>query len=58
MPIQTVCIFCGSNTGRNEIYADATRALVRFLASADIRIVFGGGKVGLMGVVAEAAIAA
>ncbi len=58
MPVQTVCIFCGSNTGRNEVYADATRALVRILADADIRIVFGGGKVGLMGVVAEAAIAA
>ncbi len=58
MPIQTVCIFCGSNTGRNEAYADATRALVRALAAVGIKIVFGGGKVGLMGVVAEAAIAA
>ena len=56
MSIQTVCIFCGSNTGRNEVYADATRAQVRILAAAGIRIVFGGGKVGLMGVVAETAL--
>ncbi len=58
MSIQTICIFCGSNTGKNEVYADTTRALVRMLASAGIKIVFGGGKIGLMGVVAETAIAA
>jgi uncharacterized protein (TIGR00730 family) len=56
MSIQTVCIFCGSNTGRSEVYADAARAQVRVLAAAGIRIVFGGGKVGLMGVVAETAL--
>ncbi len=58
MLIQTICIFCGSNTGKNEVYAEATRTLVRTLAAAGIKIVFGGGKVGLMGVVAETAIAA
>ncbi len=58
MPIKSVCIFCGSNTGRDEVYAEVTRALVRTLAAAGIKIVFGGGKVGLMGVVAETAIAA
>lgn len=58
MPIKSICIFCGSNTGGNEVYAEVARGLVRRLAAADIRIVFGGGKVGLMGVVAEAAIAA
>ncbi len=58
MPIQSVCIFCGSNTGRDPVYAEATRVLVAALASAGIKIIFGGGKVGLMGVVAEAAIAA
>ena len=58
MPINTICIFCGSNTGKNEVYAEATRTLVRTLAAAGIKIVFGGGKVGLMGVVAETAIAA
>ena len=58
MSISTVCIFCGSNSGNNEVYAETTRALVRALAAAGIRIVFGGGKVGLMGVVAESAIKA
>jgi uncharacterized protein (TIGR00730 family) len=56
--MQSVCIFCGSNPGKSPVYAEATRALVQALATAGIRIVFGGGKVGLMGVVAEAAIAA
>lgn len=58
MPIKSVCIFCGSNTGRDPVYAEATRRLVRILAAAGIKIVFGGGKVGLMGVVAESAIEA
>lgn len=58
MTISTVCIFCGSNTGKNEVYAETTRTLVRTLAAAGIKIVFGGGKVGLMGVVAETALGA
>jgi len=56
--MQSVCIFCGSNTGREAVYAEATRALVQALAAAGIRIVYGGGNIGLMGVVGEAAIAA
>lgn len=58
MPIQSVCIFCGSNNGRDPVYAEATRVMVAALAAAGIKIVFGGGKVGLMGVVAEAALEA
>lgn len=50
-------IFCGSNTGKSAVYAEATRAMVRAIAAAGIRIVFGGGNIGLMGVVAETAIA-
>lgn len=56
--MKSICIFCGSNPGKGTVYADATRAMVRAIASAGIRIVFGGGKVGLMGVVAETAIEA
>lgn len=56
--MQSVCIFCGSNVGREAVYAEATRELVQALASSEIRIVFGGGNIGLMGVVAEAALAA
>ncbi|MGA0024898.1 MAG: TIGR00730 family Rossman fold protein [Burkholderiales bacterium] len=55
--MNNICIFCGSNTGQGTIYSDAARALVRTIAAAGHRIVFGGGKVGLMGVIAETAIA-
>lgn len=55
--MNSICIFCGSNPGKSSIYADATRATVRAIAAAGMNIVFGGGKVGLMGVVAETAIA-
>lgn len=57
MAMDSICIFCGSNPGKDRIYADATRATVRAIAAAGMKIVFGGGKVGLMGVVAETAIA-
>ena len=56
--MQSVCIFCGSNTGREALYAEATRALVQALAAAGIRIVYGGGNIGLMGVVGQAALEA
>lgn len=56
--MKNVCIFCGSNSGRGTAYADATRAMVRAIADAGMGIVFGGGNIGLMGVVAEAALAA
>lgn len=53
-----ICIFCGSNTGKDGRYVEATRTLVRALADARLKIIFGGGRVGLMGVVAESALAA
>ena len=56
--MQSICIFCGSNAGKSPVYADAARVVVSAAAAADMKIVFGGGKVGLMGVVAEAALAA
>ncbi len=56
--MDSICIFCGSNTGRGTAYAGAARAMVHAIAAAGMRIVFGGGRVGLMGVVAEAALAA
>ncbi len=56
MSIHSICIFCGSNTGKDGIYAEATRAMVRAIAAAGMKIVFGGGKIGLMGVVAETAL--
>ena len=56
--MKSICVFCGSNYGKGTAYIEATRAMVRVLAAAGIMIVFGGGKVGLMGVVAETAIEA
>ena len=56
--MQSVCVFCGSNTGADAAYAEATRALARAAVAAGCRIVYGGGSIGLMGVLADAALAA
>ena len=52
-----LCVFCGSSVGANPAFADAARALATELAQRQIGIVYGGGNVGLMGVVADAALA-
>ncbi|MEQ1776557.1 MAG: TIGR00730 family Rossman fold protein, partial [Burkholderiales bacterium] len=54
----SVCVFCGTATGTDPQYADAARTIARLLVQKGCRIIFGGGKVGLMGIVAEAAMAA
>ena len=56
--MRTVCVFCGSNSGRGETYAEAGRALVQAIARHGLKLVFGGGSIGLMGVIAEAALGA
>ena len=56
--MQSVCVFCGSNTGADAAYAEAARALARAIAAAGVRLVYGGGSIGLMGVLADAALAA
>jgi uncharacterized protein (TIGR00730 family) len=53
-----IAVFCGSNTGGRPAYAAAARALARELVARDLGLVFGGGCVGLMGVVADAVLAA
>jgi uncharacterized protein (TIGR00730 family) len=53
-----ICVFCGSNTGGRPAYAAAARELARELVARDLGLVFGGGCVGLMGVVADAVLAA
>ncbi len=53
-----LCVFCGSSAGANPAFADAARVLATELARRQIGIVYGGGNVGLMGVVADAALAA
>ena len=56
--ISSVCVFCGSSTPADPRYADAAQALGTELADRGIELVFGGGQVGLMGVLADAALAA
>jgi uncharacterized protein (TIGR00730 family) len=56
--ISSVCVFCGSSTPADPRYADAARALGTELADRGIELVYGGGQVGLMGVLADAALAA
>lgn len=52
-----VCVFCGSSIGEDAAYADAARALGQLLAQSDHSLIYGGAKVGLMGLIADAALA-
>jgi uncharacterized protein (TIGR00730 family) len=49
-----VCVFCGSSKGKNPVFAEAARELGRLLAENSHALVYGGGNVGLMGIVADA----
>jgi len=53
-----LCVFCGSSTGLDPAFASAARTLATELAARGIDVVYGGGNVGLMGIVADAALAA
>jgi len=55
--MQRICVFCGSSPGLNQGYANAARALGRELAGRGLDLVYGGGSVGLMGVLADAVLA-
>ena len=55
--MRRVCVFCGSNLGNKPDYADTARALGSLIARSGMGLVYGGGNVGLMGVVADAALA-
>jgi len=57
-PLGAVCVFCGSSTGEDPAFAAAARAFGRTLARRGTTLVYGGGHVGLMGVLADAALAA
>jgi uncharacterized protein (TIGR00730 family) len=58
MSLTSVCVFCGASTGTNPVYREAAIALGRTLAERKLTLIYGGGAVGLMGVVADAALAA
>ena len=56
--MQSIGVFCGSNTGSGTAYADAARRLARAIAGRGLKLVYGGGSIGLMGELGEAALAA
>ena len=57
-PARAVCVFCGSSPGANPAFTDAAADFGRGLAARGVGLVYGGASIGLMGVVADAAIAA
>lgn len=58
MKMEAICVYCGSNAGVREAYADAARAFGRMLAENGITLVYGGASIGVMGQVADAALEA
>jgi uncharacterized protein (TIGR00730 family) len=53
-----ICVFCGSSSGNDSVYANAARTVGQGLADKEHDLVYGGGRAGLMGIVADAALAA
>jgi uncharacterized protein (TIGR00730 family) len=51
--MQRLCVFCGSSGGSRPIYAEATRGLGKALVAHGVGLVYGGGHVGLMGILAD-----
>ncbi len=56
--MQAVCVFCGSARGKNPLYAEEARRLGQLMVQAGLTLVFGGGHIGLMGVIADTVLAA
>lgn len=56
--MHSLCVFCGSNAGAHGAYADAAREVGRAIATRGLRLVYGGASVGLMGALADSALAA
>jgi uncharacterized protein (TIGR00730 family) len=52
--LQRICVFCGSSSGIREVYQQAAQTVGRLLCRRGIELVYGGGHVGLMGIVADA----
>jgi uncharacterized protein (TIGR00730 family) len=55
--LNSICVFCGSSAGHDPLYAEVARRVGETLARRGIRLVYGGGRIGLMGEVARAALA-
>jgi len=57
MEIRSICIYCGSNPGTRPEYIEQARSFARMLARRGIRVVYGGASIGIMGAIADAALA-
>jgi uncharacterized protein (TIGR00730 family) len=57
MPFRRLCVFCGSSTGNRPAYRDAAEQLGLLLVERGIELVYGGGNIGLMGVLADTVLA-
>jgi uncharacterized protein (TIGR00730 family) len=55
--MKRVCVFCGSNSGNDPVYLQTATAVGEFLAGNGIELVYGGGRVGLMGKIADTVMA-
>jgi len=58
MKIKTICVYCGSSSGKKPAYSQAAVNLALALSERGIRLVYGGGATGVMGTVADAMLAA
>ena len=52
--MKRICVFCGSSSGEDQVYLEAAETVGKFLADNGIELVYGGGRVGLMGKIADA----
>ncbi len=55
--MKSICVYCGSNAGNKPGYAERARALGARIAAEKMQLIYGGGNVGLMGIVADAVLA-
>ena len=55
--MKRICVFCGSNKGAKPAYIEAAKSLGKVLVKKNIGLIYGGGKVGLMGVIADEVLA-
>ena len=51
--VRKLAVYCGSASGTQPVFADATRATARAMADAGVDLVYGGGRLGLMGIIAD-----
>jgi uncharacterized protein (TIGR00730 family) len=56
--LNSVCVYCGSGLGNNPVHAEAARLLGTAMAESGVRLIYGGGSVGLMGTVARSVLEA